>query len=143
MGVSNLVIVDTHDALLVADKKKTNNIQKIITRVQNDCRSEAVSHRKVHRPWGYYDSIDSGEGYQVKRIFLNPKSKISLQSHNFRSEHWVVIKGNALITKGKEKFKLKENQSTYISKGELHRLENLNDIPLEIIEVQTVQKTSK
>jgi mannose-1-phosphate guanylyltransferase len=137
VGVSNKVIVDTHDALLVADKKKTNNIQKIITRVQNDCRSEAVSHRKVHRPWGYYDSVDRGEGFLVKRIIVNPKSKLSLQSHKYRAEHWVVVKGIALVTCDERVFELNKNQSTYIPQGSLHRLENRQDTPLEIIEIQT------
>jgi len=136
-GISNLVIIDTPDALLVANKNKTQNIGQIVTGLQNNNRSETNDHRKVYRPWGYYDRIESGTGFQVKRIVLNPKAKISLQKHEFRSEHWVVIKGNALVVNGKNKFKLNENQSTYIAKGEVHRLENLNDVELEIIEIQT------
>jgi mannose-1-phosphate guanylyltransferase len=137
IGVSNLVIVDTQDALLVADKQQTHNIKKIIERLQNDKRSEVDSHRKVFRPWGYYDSVDSGEGFQVKRIVVNSGAKLSLQKHQKRSEHWVVVKGVALVTCGDKVFELVENQSTYIPQGSLHRLENHQDIPLEIIEIQT------
>ena len=137
IGVSNLVIVDTPDALLVANKKNTQDIKKIVERLKKDNRNESNDHRKVYRPWGHYDSIDSGDGFQVKRILINPKAKISLQKHNHRSEHWVVIKGNALITCGNDKFTLKANQSTYIAQGEVHRLENLDNTPLEIIEIQT------
>jgi len=137
IGVSDLVIVDTPDALLVANKQNTQNIKKIVERLNKDNRNESNDHRKVYRPWGHYDSIDSGKGFQVKRILINPKAKISLQKHNHRSEHWVVIKGNALITCGNNKFTLKVNQSTYIAQGEVHRLENIDNEPLEIIEIQT------
>jgi len=137
IGVSNLVIVDTQDALLVTDKQQTHNIKKIIERLQNDKRSEVDSHRKVFRPWGYYDSVDSGKGFQVKRIVVNSGAKLSLQKHQKRSEHWVVVKGVALVTCGDKVFELEENQSTYIPQGSLHRLENHQDIPLEIIEIQT------
>ena len=137
IGVSNLVIVDTQDALLVADKQQTHNIKKIVERLQNDRRSEVENHRKVFRPWGYYDSVDSGEGFQVKRIVVNSGEKLSLQKHQNRSEHWVVVKGVALVTCGDKVFELVENQSTYIPQGSLHRLENHQDIPLEIIEIQT------
>jgi mannose-1-phosphate guanylyltransferase len=137
IGVSNLVIVDTQDALLVVDKRQTHNIKKIIARLKNDKRSEVDNHRKVFRPWGYFDSVDSGEGFQVKRIVVNPGAKLSLQKHKYRSEHWVVVKGVALITCGDKVFELLENQSTYIPQGSLHRLENHQDTPLEIIEIQT------
>jgi len=137
IGISDLVIVDTPDALLVVNKQNTQDIKKIVKRLKKDNRKESNDHRKVYRPWGHYDSIDSGDGFQVKRILINPKSKISLQKHNHRSEHWVVIKGNALITCGNDKFTLKANQSTYIAQGEVHRLENLDNTPLEIIEIQT------
>jgi mannose-1-phosphate guanylyltransferase len=137
VGISNLVIIDTHDALLVADKNQTNSIQKIIDSLQNNKRREAANHRKVHRPWGYYDSIDSGEGFQVKRIVVNPGAKLSLQKHEYRAEHWVVIKGVALVTCDDKVFELVENQSTYIPKGSLHRLENHQEMPLKIIEIQT------
>ena len=137
IGVSNLVIVDTQDALLVTDKQQIHNIKKIVKRLQNDKRSEVKSHRKVFRPWGYYDSVDSGEDFQVKRIVVNSGAKLSLQKHKHRAEHWVVVKGIALITCGDKVFELVENQSTYIPQGSLHRLENHQDIPLEIIEIQT------
>ena len=137
IGVSNLVIVDTQDALLVTDKQQIHNIKKIVERLQNDKRSEVESHRKVFRPWGYYDSVDSGEDFQVKRIVVNSGAKLSLQKHKYRAEHWVVVKGVALVTCGDKIFELVENQSTYIPQGSLHRLENHQDIPLEIIEIQT------
>ena len=137
IGVSNLVIVDTQDALLVADKQQTHNIKKIVARLNNDKRSEVDNHRKVFRPWGYYDLVDSGEGFQVKRIVVNSGAKLSLQKHKYRAEHWVVVKGVALVTCGDKIFELVENQSTYIPQGSLHRLENHQDIPLEIIEIQT------
>ena len=137
IGVSNLVIVDTQDALLVTDKQQIHNIKKIVERLQNDKRSEVESHRKVFRPWGYYDSIDSGEDFQVKRIVVNSGAKLSLQKHKYRAEHWVVIRGIALITCDDKVFELVENQSTYIPQGSLHRLENHQDMPLEIIEIQT------
>jgi mannose-1-phosphate guanylyltransferase len=137
IGVSNLVIVDTQDALLVADKQQTHNIKKIVARLNNDKRSEVDNHRKVFRPWGYYDLVDSGESFQVKRIVVNSGAKLSLQKHKYRAEHWVVVKGVALVTCGDKIFELVENQSTYIPQGSLHRLENHQDIPLEIIEIQT------
>ena len=137
IGVSNLVIVDTQDALLVADKQQTHNIKKIVEKLNNDKRSEVDNHRKVFRPWGYYDSVDSEEGFQVKRIVVNSGAKLSLQKHKYRAEHWVVVKGVALVTCGDKVFELVENQSTYIPQGSLHRLENHQDIPLEIIEIQT------
>ena len=137
IGVSNLVIVDTQDALLVADKQQTHNIKKIVAKLNNDKRSEVDNHRKVFRPWGYYDLVDSGEGFQVKRIVVNSGAKLSLQKHKYRAEHWVVVKGVALVTCGDKIFELVENQSTYIPQGSIHRLENHQDIPLEIIEIQT------
>ena len=137
IGVSNLVIVDTQDALLVADKRQTHNIKKIIKILKNDKRSELENHRKVFRPWGYYDSLDSGEGFKVKRIVVNSGAKLSLQKHKYRSEHWVIVKGVAQVTCDKKVFELSANQSTYIPQGSIHRLENCQDTPLEIIEIQT------
>ncbi|MBL7003782.1 MAG: mannose-1-phosphate guanylyltransferase/mannose-6-phosphate isomerase [Gammaproteobacteria bacterium] len=137
IGVSDLVIVDTQDALLVADKKYSQNIKNIVNKLKNDGRSEADNHRKVFRPWGYYDSIDADDGFQVKRILVSPGEKLSLQKHQHRAEHWVVVKGVAKITCGDKVFELKANQSVYIPKGEVHRLENQEEIPLEIIEIQT------
>ena len=136
-GVSDLIIVDTPDALLISNRKQENNIKNLVDKLKINERSEIQNHRKVYRPWGYYDSIDYGLGFQVKRILVNPGAKLSLQKHLQRAEHWVVIKGVATITCGKNTQDLKKNQSTYIPKGEIHRLENLQDKPLEIIEIQT------
>ena len=137
MGINDLIIVDTDDALLVADKKYSQNINHLVQKLKSLDRIESDIHRKVYRPWGYFDSVDSGKGFQVKRILVNPGAKLSLQKHQHRAEHWVVVKGVALITCGKKIFELCENQSTYISKGQIHRLENCKDTPLEIIEIQT------
>ena len=137
IGISDLIIVDTQDALLVADKKYSQNIKNIVNQLKKSNRSEADNHRKVFRPWGYSDSIDADNGFQVKRILVNPGAKLSLQKHGHRAEHWVVVKGVAKVTCGDKIFLLKENQSTYIPKGTIHRLENQEEIPLEIIEIQT------
>ena len=137
IGVSDLVIVDTNDALLVTDKNYSQNIKNVVNQLKQDSRTEADNHRKVFRPWGYYDSIDADNGFQVKRILVNPGAKLSLQKHEHRAEHWVVVKGVAKVTCGDETFSLNENQSTYIPKGEVHRLENTEKIDLEIIEIQT------
>jgi mannose-1-phosphate guanylyltransferase len=137
IGLSDMVVIDTQDALLVSSKNNSPNIKEIVNKLRNDNRLECENNRKVFRPWGYFDSIDLGENFQVKRIFVNPGASLSLQKHHKRAEHWVVVKGLALITCGDKKFKLKENQSTYIPKGEIHRLENCQTIPLEIIEIQT------
>ena len=136
-NLSDLIIIDTQDALLVSSKKNSQNINNIVEKLKNDSRSEKDDNRKVYRPWGYFDSIDHGEGFQVKRLFINPGAKLSLQKHQKRAEHWVVVKGIALVTCGQKKYKLTENQSTYIPKGEIHRLENREKNPLEIIEIQT------
>jgi mannose-1-phosphate guanylyltransferase len=137
VGVSELVIIDTQDALLVASKKHIKSIEKIHEKLSRDDRVELTNHRKVFRPWGYYDLIDKGEGFQVKRILVNSHSKLSLQKHNYRSEHWVVVRGTATVTCGDEIFLLQENQSTYIPIGTQHRLSNNHGIALEIIEIQT------
>ena len=136
-GVSDLVIVDTSDALLVTSSKYSQNIKNIVDKLKDQSRPEAVNHRKVYRPWGYYDSLDVGDGFQAKRICVRPGQKISLQKHNHRSEHWVVVSGTAKITCGDKIYNLEKNESTYISKGEVHRLENQGEVDLEIIEVQT------
>ena len=136
-NLSDLIIIDTQDALLVSSKKSSQNINNIFEKLKIDSRSEKDDNRKVYRPWGYFDSIDHGEGFQVKRLFINPGAKLSLQKHQKRAEHWVVVKGIALVTCGEKKYKLTENQSTYIPKGEIHRLENCEKNPLEIIEIQT------
>ena len=135
--LDNIIIIDTQDALLVSSKKNSQNIKNIVKKLKQNHRNETDNHRKVYRPWGYYDSINSGLGFQVKRILVNPGAKLSLQKHTKRAEHWVIVKGIAQITCGKKTFQLKENESTYIPKGEIHRLENLHKEPLEIIEIQT------
>jgi len=137
VGVSDLIIVDTSDALLVTSTKYSQDIKNIVAKLKDQNRPEAVNHRKVFRPWGYYDSLDVGDGFQAKRICVRPGQKISLQKHNHRSEHWVVVSGTAKITCGDKIYNLEKNQSTYIPKGEVHRIENQGTIDLEIIEVQT------
>jgi len=136
-GVSDLVIVDTSDALLVTSSKYSQNIKNIVDKLKDQSRPEVVHHRKVYRPWGYYDSLDVGDGFQAKRICVRPGQKISLQKHNHRSEHWVVVSGTAKITCGDKIYNLEKNKSVYIPKGEVHRLENQGEVDLEIIEVQT------
>ena len=137
IGVSDLIIVDTEDAILVTNKDHVQYIKNIVEQIKDSNRPESDQHRVVFRPWGYYDSIDNGNGFQVKRILVNPGAKLSLQKHGHRAEHWVVVKGKAQVTCGKKTFQLIENQSTYIPLGEVHRLENIGSIPLEIIEIQT------
>ncbi|PCJ22082.1 MAG: mannose-1-phosphate guanylyltransferase/mannose-6-phosphate isomerase [Gammaproteobacteria bacterium] len=137
VGLDNVVIVESDDAILVADKDKVQDVKKIFNRLKAKNRSEAFVHRKVYRPWGYFDSIDNGERFQVKRIFVDPGAQLSLQMHHHRAEHWVVVKGTALVTRGDETFLVTENQSTYIPIGTQHRLANPGSIPLEMIEVQS------
>jgi mannose-1-phosphate guanylyltransferase/mannose-6-phosphate isomerase len=137
VGVQNLVVVETPDAVLVADKSRCQEVKEIVSALQKQAREEHVLHRKVHRPWGWYDSIDEGGRFKVKRIQVKPKASLSLQKHLHRAEHWVVVKGTAEITCGDKTILLTENQSTYIPLGEVHRLANPGAIPLEIIEVQS------
>ena len=137
VGVDNLVIIETADAILIADKSQSQHVKKIVNQLVQDNRQEDTLHRKVHRPWGWYDSIDEGARFKVKRIQVKPGASLSLQRHQQRAEHWVVIKGTAEITNGEQVLTLTENQSTYIPPGTLHRLSNPGDIPLEIIEVQS------
>ena len=137
VGVDNLVIIETADAILIADKSQSQHVKKIVNQLIQDNRQEDTLHRKVHRPWGWYDSIDEGARFKVKRIQVKPGASLSLQKHAHRAEHWVVIKGTAEITNGEQVLTLSENQSTYIPPGTLHRLSNPGDIPLEIIEVQS------
>jgi mannose-1-phosphate guanylyltransferase/mannose-6-phosphate isomerase len=137
IGVNNLIIIDTQDSVLVANKEYSQKINTIVTKLNESNRQEANFHRKIYRPWGYFDSIDLGDSFQVKRLLINPGAKISLQKHLHRAEHWVVVKGLATITSGEKIIELKINQSTFIPKGTIHRVENRQDSPLEIIEVQT------
>ena len=143
IGVSNLVIVDTQDAILVADKSQDQLVKNIVQKLQNSKRSECDHHRTVFRPWGHYDSIDIEDSFIVKRILVNPRSRLSLQKHQYRAEHWVVVKGYAKVTCDDKVFKLEENQSTYIPLGVVHRLENVGNIPLEVIEIQTGERLNE
>jgi mannose-1-phosphate guanylyltransferase/mannose-6-phosphate isomerase len=137
VGLDNVVVVETADAVLVADKQNAQQIKTIVSRIRAEHGHEADHHRKVHRPWGYYDSIDSGDRFQVKRIVVKPGESLSLQMHHHRAEHWVVVRGTAEVTCGENTFLLSENQSTYIPLGTVHRLRNPGKTQLEIIEVQS------
>jgi len=137
IGCDDMVVVETADAVLVAPKARTQEVKTIVGRLKAAGRTEADLHRKVHRPWGWYDSVDSGERFQVKRIVVRPGATLSLQMHHHRAEHWVVVRGTAKVTRDDEVILLGENESTYIPLGVKHRLENPGQIPLEIIEVQS------
>jgi mannose-1-phosphate guanylyltransferase/mannose-6-phosphate isomerase len=137
VGVNNLIVVETPDAVLVVEKSHSQDVKQIVKILQQKNREEYTSHRKVHRPWGWYDSIDEGDRFKVKRIQVKPGASLSLQKHHHRAEHWVIVKGTAEITCGEKIILLSENQSTYIALGEIHRLANPGTIPLEIIEVQS------
>lgn len=137
VGLEGAVIVETPDAVLVASKDKTQNVKQIVAALKAGKRSQASAHRKIHRPWGWYDSIDNGSRFQVKRIVVNPGASLSLQMHHHRAEHWIVVKGTAEVTNGERTFLLGENESTYIPLGHVHRLANPGKLPLEIIEVQS------
>ncbi len=137
VGVDDLIVIETPDAVLVADRARSQDVKHIVKALADQGREEHTLHRKVHRPWGCYDSIDEGERFKVKRIQVKPGASLSLQKHHHRAEHWVVVTGTAEITNGDKKLLLSENQSTYIPLGEVHRLANPGSIPLEIIEVQS------
>ena len=137
IGLEDVVIVESDDAIMVADKNRVQDVKAIVAQLKEQGRSEASLHRKVYRPWGSYDAIDSGDRFQVKRIVVKPGGKLSLQMHHHRAEHWIVVSGTAVVTKGGKEFILSENESTYIPIGETHRLENPGAIPLEMIEVQS------
>lgn len=137
VGVRDLIVVETPDAVMVADKSRSQDVKHIVAQLQTTKREEHTLHRKVHRPWGWYDSIDEGGRFKVKRIQVKPKASLSLQKHHHRAEHWIVVTGTAEITNGDKVLTLTENQSTYIPLGEVHRLANPGTIPLEIIEVQS------
>lgn len=137
VGVSHLVVIETPDAVLVAHQDHSQAIKNVVAQLQQTKRPELIEHRKVYRPWGWYDSVDSGARFKVKRIMVKPGASLSLQKHQHRAEHWIVVKGTAEITRGKHVQRLSENQSTYIAPGEVHRLANPSHIPLEIIEVQS------
>lgn len=137
VGVDNLIVIETPDAILIANKSRSQNVKDIVNELHASGREEHTLHRKVHRPWGWYDCVDEGERFKVKRIQVKPGASLSLQKHHHRAEHWVVVRGAAEITNGGKTELLTENQSTYIPLGEAHRLANPGTIPLEIIEVQS------
>ena len=137
VGVDDMVVVETDDAILVARKDRVQDVKLVVAQLKESQRSQAVLHRKVYRPWGAYDSIDMGERFQVKRITVNPGGVLSLQMHHHRAEHWIVVSGTAKVTRGEDTLLLSENQSTYIPLGVTHRLENPGMVPLELIEVQS------
>lgn len=137
VGVENLVIVETKDAVLVCDSASVQDVKKVVDKIRLTKRSEHIVHREVYRPWGVYDSIGSGARYQVKHITVKPGAKLSVQMHHHRAEHWIVVSGTAKVTNGEKTYLVTENQSTYIPIGQVHSLENPGIIPLELIEVQS------
>lgn len=137
VGLDGHVVVETADAVFVAPRDQVQQVKALVNRLKTDKRSETVRHRRVYRPWGFYEDMDIAERFLIKRITVKPQAKLSLQKHLHRAEHWVVVKGTALVTKGAEQILLSEDQSTYIPLGTLHRLENPGKIPLELVEVQT------
>jgi mannose-1-phosphate guanylyltransferase/mannose-6-phosphate isomerase len=137
VGLEDVVVVETPDAVLVASREKSQDVKNIVNQLGREQRGEQMLHRKVHRPWGWYDSIDNGPRHQVKRILVKPGASLSLQMHHHRAEHWIVVSGTAEVTNGDKVIMLTENQSTYIPLGQTHRLANPGKVPLEIIEVQS------
>ena len=137
IGMDNCVVVETADAVLVADKSRSQDVKEIVNQLKNSGREEILSHQRVYRPWGSYETLEETERFKVKRIIVNPKAQLSLQMHHHRAEHWVVVRGTAIIVCGDKEFVLTEDQSNYIPLGTKHRLENPGVIPLEIIEIQT------
>ena len=143
LGVENLVIVETGDALLVADRARSQEVRDLVEGMQGTSRTEHLSHIRVHRPWGYFENLDSGPGYLVKRIMVKPGAALSLQMHHHRAEHWVVVSGTARVTRGDEVTTLERNQSVYIPLGQTHRLENPTPDELHLIEVQSGDEISE
>ena len=137
VGLNDVVVVETPDAVLVASRERSQDVKLIVNQLNTEGRGEQTLHRKVHRPWGWYDSIDNGPRHQVKRIMVKPGASLSLQMHHHRAEHWIVVSGTAEVTNGDKVILLAENQSTYIPLGQTHRLANPGKVPLEIIEVQS------
>ena len=137
LGVEGLIIVDSDDALLVADRSRSQDVREVVEDLKRANRSEHLNHRRVYRPWGYYESVDAGPRFQVKRLMVKPGQALSLQLHRKRAEHWVVVSGKARVTRGEETLELQADQSTYIPVGMKHRLENPGEEPLLIIEVQS------
>lgn len=137
VGVEDVVVVETPDAILVVHKNKTQDVKKIVDSLKREGRQEGRLHRKVFRPWGWYDGVDAGERFQVKRIVVKPGAALSLQMHHHRAEHWIVVRGTAQVTRGDTSYLVSENESTFIPLGTRHRLENPGCVPLEMIEVQS------
>jgi len=137
IGIEDMIVVETPDAVLVAHKSKTQDVKKIVDLLKRNGRAEGQLHRKVFRPWGSYDGVDSGERFLVKRIVVKPGATLSLQMHHHRAEHWIVVRGTAKVTRGDSSFLVTENESTFIPLGTQHRLENPGRVPLEMIEVQS------
>ena len=137
LGLEDIVIVDTPDAVLVAPRDRVQDVKRVVDKIKSDGRQEHVFHRKVYRPWGSYDSIDMGERFQVKRITVKPGAALSLQKHHHRAEHWVIVSGTAEVTRNEEVFLVAENESTFLPLGAVHRLRNPGKVPLELIEVQS------
>lgn len=137
VGIEDIIVVETKDAVMVVNRNHVQDVKKVVEELKRTERTEHTNHREVFRPWGVYDSIDTGARYQVKRITVKPGAKLSVQMHYHRAEHWIVVSGTARITNGEKTYLLTENQSTYIPSGEIHALENPGKIPLELIEVQS------
>ena len=137
LGTQDLLIIDTPDALLVAHRDQAEQVKDVVAHLTQRKVPQAAMHRRVARPWGWYDSVDMGERFQVKRIGVKPGASLSLQKHHHRAEHWIIVKGTAEVTRGHEVYMLSENQSTYIPIGEVHRLHNPGKMTLEMIEVQS------
>ena len=137
VGLEDVIVVETADAVLVAHKDSVQDVKELVARLKAANRPEQQNHREVHRPWGSYETVDSGPRFQVKRLTVKPGAALSLHMHHHRAEHWVVVHGTAKVTKGDEEFLLTENESTNVPVGVTHRLENPGTIPLELIEVQS------
>lgn len=137
VGLKDVIVIETPDAVLVAHRDSAQEVKDVVTQLKTNGRSECLTHRRVHRPWGFYEGVDAGNRFQVKRLMVHPGASLSLQLHHHRAEHWVVVRGTARVTRGNETFVITENESTYIPLGTPHRLENPGHIPLEIIEVQS------
>ena len=137
LGIENLVVVATEDAVLVTSKERAQDVKTIVTSLKSQGRDEATTHPRVYRPWGYYQTVHNGKRFQVKRITVNAGASLSLQLHHHRAEHWIVVNGTANVCKGNEEFVLNENESTYIPTNTIHRLTNPGKVPLNLIEVQS------
>jgi mannose-1-phosphate guanylyltransferase/mannose-6-phosphate isomerase len=137
LGLDDVVVVETPDAVMVTSRARSQDVKYLVNALNDQQREERALHRKVHRPWGWYDIIEEGRRFKVKRILVKPGASLSLQKHQHRAEHWVVVSGTAEVTNGHQVLRLTENQSTYIPQGEMHRLANIGTTSLEIIEVQS------